>query len=156
MLKSKGSGFQKMNISSESRIILLRIRACRCASDRVSLIAVVSPTERAIQSRLSGTTPESSHGWVLNHTTAESTLCPRATGSIAKLSIYLIIRTGKLLRDRTSAEACWDTNRLSGSFRSGITERCIITRPRLTRFYYRLFHNQLYSECNMAVQFRGK
>ena len=34
------------------------------------------------------------------------------TGSIAELSIYLIIRAGRLPRDRTSTQACLDTNRL--------------------------------------------
>ena len=45
-----------------------------------------------------------------------------------------------------------ETSRLSSSLRFGITERGVIVRPRWTRFYYRLFNNQLYSECNMAVQ----
>ena len=135
-----------------SNSILLRISARRRASDRVSLITAASPTERAIQSLLLGPTPETSHGCVLSHTTTLSVLYPRATGSDRRISIYLSTRAGRLPRDCTSTKACLDTNHLSGSFRSGITERCIIARPRWTRFYYRLFNNQLYSECNMAVQ----
>ena len=46
-----------------------------------------------------------------------------------RISIYLSTRAGNLPRDRTSAEVGLDTNRLSGPFRSEITERVLSPDP---------------------------
>ena len=90
--------------------VLLRIPARRRANDRIYPIAAASPTERTIQSRLSGTTPKASHECVLSHTTTLSVFYPRATGSNRRISIYLSTRAGSLPRDCTSTKACLDTN----------------------------------------------
>ena len=102
------------------------------ASDRVSLIAAASPTERTIQSRLSGDTPETSHGCVLNAHHGLVNIPPardRVNHRIVDIRNY---SRGQTTERPYLNEACLDTNRLNGSFRSGITERCIITRPRWT------------------------
>ena len=89
------------------------------------------------------------------HTTTLSVFYPRVTGSDRRISIYLSTRAGLVPRGCTSTKACLDTNRLSGSFRSGITERCIITRPRWSRFFYRLIKSPLPFR-NAIRQFNGE
>ena len=73
-----------------------------CGRPPVTNCGRARPPNVAIQSQLFRSTPKSSYGCVFNHTTTLSMLCPRTTGSIAELSIYLIIRTGRLPRGCTS------------------------------------------------------
>ena len=125
------------------------------ASDRVSLITAASPTERTIQSRLSGTKPETSHGCVLNAHHGLVNIPPardRVNRRIVDIPNYSRRQTTE--RPYLS-EVCLDTNRLSGSFRSGITERCIIARPCWTRFFYRLSKSPLPFR-NAIRQFNGE
>ena len=87
--------------------------------------------------------PETSHGWGLNPTTAESIFYPRENRVNRRISIYLSTRAGNLPSDRTSAQAGLDTNRSSGPFRSEITERVLSPDLAGSDSIYRVFKTQL-------------
>ena len=70
--------------------------------------------------------PETSHGWVVNLTTAQSVFYPREIGSLAEYRYTSVLARvtyqGSVPRRRSAR----DTNRLSGPFRStAITERVL-------------------------------
>ena len=97
--------------------IVVDSRHSACERPLLSRLRPRSPTERSNPVVAFGSTPKSSYGCVFNHTTTLSMLCPRVTGSIAELSIYLIIRAVRLPRDCTSTGPVRKRAALSSSFR---------------------------------------
>ena len=111
------------------KVLLWILATPACRWPLLSRLRPCTPTERGNPVAAFGSTPKSSYGCVFNHTTTLSMLCPRTTGSIAELSIYLIIRADRLPRGCTSTEPARKRAALSSSFRLRLPSSLLSPSP---------------------------
>ena len=112
------------------------------------------PPNVAIQSQLSDQRRNPAPGVFFHHTTTLSMLCPRATGSIAELSIYLIIRADRLPRGCTSTGPVRKRAALSSSLRLRLPSGLLSPSPVGPDYVIGVKNQLIIPNTIMAVQWR--